>query len=73
MRCARQLGNLITWNLKDDADADDIQLKRGRFYGSVNNLCARFKGILNIPDVASKRFMHIVLFFSFMVPNSGAF
>ena len=52
VNCARHLGNLITWNLKDD----DIQLKRGYFYGSVNNLCAKFKGILNNPDVASKLF-----------------
>ena len=51
VNCARHLANLITWNLKDD---DDIQLKRGYFYGSVNNLCAKFKVILNNPDVASK-------------------
>ena len=66
VNCVRHLGNLITWNLKDD---DDIQLKRGYFYRSVNNLCAKFKGILNNPDVASKRFMHIVVLF--MVPSSG--
>ena len=68
VNCARHLGNLITWNLKDD---DDIRLKRGYFYGSVNNLCAKFKGILNNPDVASKLFMHIVVLF--MVPSSGTF
>ena len=53
VNCVRHLGNLITWNLKDD---DDIQLKRWYFYGSVNNLYAKFKGILNNPDVASKLF-----------------
>ena len=68
VNCARHLGNLITWTLKDD---DDIHLKRGHFYGSVNNLCAMFKRILNNPDVASKRFMHIVVLF--MVPSSGTF
>ena len=53
VNCARHLGNLITWNLKDD---NDIPVKRGYFYGSVNNLYAKFKGILNDPDVASKLF-----------------
>ena len=53
VNCASDLDNLITWNLEDD---DDIQLKRGYFYGSVNNLCAKFKGILNNPDFAFKLF-----------------
>ena len=30
--------------------------KRGHFYGSVNNLCAKLNGIFNNPDVASKLF-----------------
>ena len=42
------------------ADDDDIQLKRGHFYGPVNILCAKLKGIFYNPDVASKLF-----FFSF--------
>ena len=57
INCARHLGNLIIWNLKD---GDDIQLKCGYLYGSVNKLCTQCNGILNNPDVASKLFMHIV-------------
>ena len=53
------------WNLKDD---DDIQLKRGYFYRSLNSLCVKFKGILNNPNVASKHVSHIVVVF--VVPNS---
>ena len=65
----RHFGSLITCNLKD---GDDIQLKRGNFYGSVNNLGAYFKGILNNLDVASKNFvMHIVVLF--MVLSRGTF
>ena len=34
----------------------DIQLKRGQFHGAVNNLCAKFRGILQDINVASKLF-----------------
>ena len=40
---ARYLGNIVASQLKYDMD---IQLKRGQFYGSVNSLCAKFRGIL---------------------------
>ena len=58
--CATHLGYLITWNLK--YDADDIQLKRCHFYGTVNSLYAKFEVILNNPGGAIKLFMHIVCF-----------
>ena len=48
---ARHLGNIVTSQLKDDMD---IQLKRGQFYGAVNSLCAKFRGILQDINVASK-------------------
>ena len=50
---ARHLGNIVTSQLKDDMD---IQLKRGQFYGAVNILCAKFRGILQDINVASKLF-----------------
>ena len=34
------LGNIVTSQLTDNMD---IQLKRGQFYGAVNNLCAKLR------------------------------
>ena len=58
------MGTLVTWNLKDDYD---IQLKRGYFHGSVDNVCAKFKLNLNNPDVAlpsSRNFLanHLMIY-----------
>ena len=50
---ARHLGNIITSQIKDDTD---IQLKRGQFYGAVNSLYAKFRGIPQDINVASKLF-----------------
>ena len=50
---ARHLGNIVTSQLKDDMD---IQLKHGQFYGSVNSLFAKFWGIPQDINVASKLF-----------------
>jgi len=49
----KYLGNMITSNLKDD---QDIQMKRGYFYRSVNCMCAKFKNVLLNTDVAAKLF-----------------
>ena len=43
----------ILSQLKDDMD---IQSKRGQFYGAVNSLCAKFRGIRQDINVASKLF-----------------
>ena len=45
---ARHLGNIVTSQLKDDMDI--------QFYGAVNSLCAKFRGILQDINVASKLF-----------------
>ena len=64
VNCTRQL----TWNLTDD---DDIQLKFGHFYVYVDNLCAKFKYILNNPYVTCK-FLCALLFFLWF-PAAGLF
>ena len=50
---ARRLGNIVTSQLQDDMDN---QLKRGQFYGAVNSLYVKFRGILQDINVASKLF-----------------
>ena len=50
---ARHLENIATLQLKDDMD---LQLKRGEVYGAVNGLYAKFRGILQDINVASKLF-----------------
>ena len=63
------MGNLVTWNLKDE---NDIQLKHGHFHGSVNNFSSKIKGTLNNYVVTTKHFfMHSVVLL--IVPSSGIF
>ena len=44
----------------------DIQLKRGQFYGAVNSMCVKFRGILQDVNVASKFVLFLLLFFLWM-------
>ena len=60
------MGNLVTWNLKDE---NDIQLKH---FFSVNNFSSKIKGPLNNYVVTTKHFfMHSVVLL--IVPSSGIF
>ena len=52
---ARHLRNIVTSQLKDDMD---IQLKRWQFYGAVNALSSKLRGILQDISVASKLLSH---------------
>ena len=50
-RARKVFGKYCYVAVKDDMD---IQLKRGQFYWAVNSLCAKFRGILQGINVASK-------------------